>query len=397
METIAYYFDEKQSYLLLGKKAELRVKGKESLSDLATFLEKHSHSYKGIALSYDLKEALVNLSSTQNDYIEFPDVICWIPEHTLHYDGQQWTVLESEEQDKAMQLAAEFSRQLMNAPKQLPKLTFEPSETRASYLKAIQEIQEEIQKGNLLETNYCQEFVVQNVPEFDSMALVKSLNDVTKAPFSAYLKIDEFELFSGSPERFLKKEGQRLISQPIKGTAPRGRSEKEDVLLKESLLHSVKDKTENDLAVEIVQQDLAKIAKNGQVTLEEFAAIYSFKTVHHLISTLSCELDDEVDFVRILKAMYPMASMTGNPSLKAIEITDKLEKFRRGLYSGSVGYITPSGDFDLNVIIRSIVKNNAKKIMTCCAGGGITNLSDAAKEYEECFVKVGKILTIFDA
>jgi para-aminobenzoate synthetase component 1 len=393
--TIAYFFDEAKSILFLGRKSFIRTETTNDLITLQSYLDKYPNTYKAIALSYDLKNEIYNEHSNNNDRIDFPNIICWEPEHVLSYTNNVWSVLQSDNNELALKLASEFYRDLKLTENTLPKIHFLPTISKDNYLHAIKSIQEEIQFGNTYETNFCQEFYAENIPDFNSFQLIKELYKVTKAPFSAYLHFDEFELFCGSPERFLKKEDSYLYSQPIKGTIARGVTKDEDIANKQQLLASKKDFSENVMIVDLVRNDLSQIALKGSVKVEELAAVHSFETVHHLISTISCEVKSNITFTEILKATFPMGSMTGAPKLSTMQISEREEHFKRGIYSGSIGYITSNGNFDLNVVIRSLVKNNILKTMTCAVGGAITIQSEASKEYEECMAKVGKILAVF--
>jgi para-aminobenzoate synthetase component 1 len=191
----------------------------------------------------------------------------------------------------------------------------------------------------------------------------------------------------------MKKTGTRLLSQPIKGTAPRGENAPLDEALKEQLKNDPKERSENIMIVDLVRNDLSRIAKKGSVEVTELCGIHTFETVHQMISTIECEVDEQVQFSAILNASFPMGSMTGAPKVEAMKIIDETEDFKRGLYSGSIGYISPSGDFDFNVVIRSLIYNREKKYLSCAVGGAITILSDPEKEFEECQTKIEKILT----
>ena len=202
------------------------------------------------------------------------------------------------------------------------------------------------------------------------------LNTITKAPFSAFLNTEYHQMFCGSPERFLQKKGNKLISQPIKGTAARGNSEKEDLANKKTLQNKQKERSENIMIVDLVRNDFSKIAQKNSVKVDELCAIYSFETVHQMISTVCCEVKENTSFTDIIRATFPMGSMTGAPKLNAMKYIDELENFSRGIYAGSIGYIEPNGDFDFNVIIRSLVFNKEDKYLSCAVGGAITILSE---------------------
>ena len=201
-----------------------------------------------------------------------------------------------------------------------------------------------------------------------------------------------FEIFSGSPERYIKKEGLKLISQPIKGTAKRGQSKEEDLRLKERLLADPKERAENVMIVDLVRNDLSKIARKNSVKVDELFGIYSFETVHQMISTISCEVEETTSFTDVLKATFPMGSMTGAPKHSAMKLIEKHENFKRGIYSGAIGYIAPNGDFDFNVVIRTLIYNRETKYLSCPVGGAITIQSSPEAEYEECNIKVQSIL-----
>jgi para-aminobenzoate synthetase component 1 len=215
---------------------------------------------------------------------------------------------------------------------------------------------------------------------------------MTRAPFSSYLHFGHHAVLCGSPERFLKKSGELLLTQPIKDTAPRGKDPEEDERLKEALRIDPKERSENIMIVDLVRNDLSKIAERDSVKVEELCGIYTFETVHQMISTVTCQVNQEVTFTDIIRATFPMGSMTGAPKLKAMELIESNEDFKRGLYSGSIGYIDPNGDFDFNVVIRSLLYNREEKYLSCSVGSAITTKSDPEKEYEECYFKIQRIL-----
>jgi len=190
-----------------------------------------------------------------------------------------------------------------------------------------------------------------------------------------------------SPERFIHKQNHEIISQPIKGTSKRGADPTQDELLKVALKNNQKEQAENVMIVDLVRNDLGKVAIPGTVNVDELCGIYTLKTVHQMISTISATLKENLLFSEIIKASFPMGSMTGAPKIRAMEIIEELEFFSRGLYSGSVGYISPDGNFDFNVVIRSILYNSTTKALLYPAGGAITANSDIAKEFEECLLK----------
>jgi para-aminobenzoate synthetase component 1 len=253
-------------------------------------------------------------------------------------------------------------------------------------------LKKEIQRGNIYEINYCQEFFAEHVELKDNIDTYFKLNQLTKAPYSTFLNVANFSVFSGSPERFISRKGNKLISSPIKGTRKRGKNKTDDENYKKELLQDKKERSENVMIVDLVRNDLSKIATPGSVKVDELFGIYTFETVHQMISTISCELKKGLTFTDILKATFPMGSMTGAPKIRAMKLIEKHEDFRRGIYSGSIGYIKPNGDFDLNVIIRTLIYNKDKKYLSCPVGSAITSNSNPESEYQECLVKVQGIL-----
>jgi para-aminobenzoate synthetase component 1 len=244
--------------------------------------------------------------------------------------------------------------------------------------------------------NYCIEFYAQklNVSPID---LYEKLNEVSPTPFSAFLKYHDKSLICASPERYLKKEGTRLISQPIKGTSPRGSNPFIDKANMEYLKTSEKERSENIMITDLVRNDLSRVAKKGKVKVEELCGVYSFRQVHQMISTISAEMDERYSWVDAIKATFPMGSMTGAPKLSAMKLIEKYEVTKRGLYSGSVGYVTPEGDFDFNVVIRSMLYNQKKGYLSFMVGGAITALAEPEKEYEECLIKASAIMKVLNA
>ena len=253
--------------------------------------------------------------------------------------------------------------------------------------------------------NFCQEFYGENV-SLNPIHLFLKLNEIAKAPFSTFYKFKDRYLLCASPERFIKKEGQQLISQPIKGTSktantPEGINEGgiddvSDELLKTALQNDPKNRSENVMIVDLVRNDLGKSCVAGSVKVTELFGIYSFPTVHQMISTIEGTLRPDVHFIDALKNAFPMGSMTGAPKVRAMQLIEQYEITQRGLYSGAVGYITPEGNFDFNVVIRSILYNSKSRYLSFQVGGAIVADSVAGDEYEECLVKAQGVLKALD-
>jgi para-aminobenzoate synthetase component 1 len=357
----------------------------QSLADFQKWLDKHKDWVFGF-LCYDVKNGIENLTTRHRNITQLPDTHFVVPQVVIRYSDQHLNIekntsdLSNDEIEKC--IAGKYENVNMAS---LSK-TLQPAMTKQEYIKAVNHLHGHIQRGDIYEINYCQEFFAHEKINYPFLTWIK-LNTFTEAPFAAYMQTDEKYLMCASPERFIQRRGNKVISQPIKGTVRRGQNNEEDERLKNELLQSEKDRSENVMIVDLVRNDLSRIAAKGSVKVEELFGIHTFKTVHHMISTVSAVIDDSISFTKILRALYPMGSMTGAPKVRAMQLIDEYEHFARGLYSGSIGYIEPNGDFDFNVVIRSIVCNNAIPYTTYSAGSAITALSQPEKEYDECLLK----------
>jgi para-aminobenzoate synthetase component 1 len=254
------------------------------------------------------------------------------------------------------------------------------------YFQKINSVLNHIHRGDIYEANFCQEFYSENAT-INPFEIYQHLNEISKPPFATFLKLNDKFLLSASPERYLKKENELVISQPIKGTEKRAKNAEEDLKLIATLKQNPKERAENIMIVDLVRNDLSRSAIKGTVKVDELCKVYTFEQVHQLISTISCKVSDKINVVDIIKDTFPMGSMTGAPKISAMKIMEDLEATKRGLYAGAVGYFTPSGNFDFNVIIRSILYNKTKKYISYSVGGAITAQSIPEKEYEECLLK----------
>ena len=256
---------------------------------------------------------------------------------------------------------------------------------KGAYKEKVLKMLEHIQRGDIYEANFCQEFYAWG--RIDPLQTYTHLNAISSPPFATFLKLEEHYLLSATPERYIRKQGNKIISQPIKGTAPRGNTKEEDVAFAKALTEDPKERSENIMIVDLVRNDLSRSAKKGSVAVEELCRVYPFKQVNQMISTVVSEVDAGISPVDIIRSTFPMGSMTGAPKVRAMKIIEELEDTKRGLYSGSVGYFTPDGGFDFNVIIRSILYNQDKAYISYSVGGAITAGSDPDKEYIECLLK----------
>jgi len=271
-----------------------------------------------------------------------------------------------------------------------------PKITKVEYIQKVNQLKHHIQQGKIYEINYCIEFFANNV-ELDPISVFIKLQQLTKAPYCRLVKLNDDFIISASPELFLKKEKNILYTKPIKGTIKRGNTVEEDELLKQKLQNNTKERTENVMAVDVARNDLSIIAKKGTVTVNKLYNIESFETVHQMVSTVSCELKNNLSFEDIITATFPMASMTGAPKHSAMNLINEFEDFERNYYSGAMGIIKENSDFELSVIIRSIFYNQQTKQLSICVGSAITHLCDAEKEYEECLLKANALLVALNA
>ena len=371
--------------LAVGSGPSFTLETSEELPLLDAFLENHQGKYIFGYLSYALQEHIVgNKASNQST---LPLAFFWVPSEVAALDGTNSILHQGTRKDEISHYIRKIERAQSQA---LPEFT--PAISRASYLERIVQIQQLIQRGDLYETNFCFEFFIENLVLSDPFSLYQRVNQRTKAPFSALLCLEDIWLACGSPERFLKKTGNQLISQPIKGTAPRHQDPMKDERLMEALKSSPKERSENVMIVDLVRNDLSKVALPNSVRVAELCGMYSFPNVHQMISTVTCKVSPNRPFSELLKATFPMGSMTGAPKRNSLIHMNALEPFSRELYSGSVGYFSPSGDFDFNVVIRSLTYTPATKRLSCAVGSAITAASDPAKEYEECLVKIARLI-----
>jgi para-aminobenzoate synthetase component 1 len=339
-------------------------------------------------LTYDLKNDLEDLNSENFDGLQFPDLFFFQPKKLFLIKGnsvecQYLNSLEGEIKSDLNYIGHCEEEQHANPTNGIKiKLRIHND----AYFEKVKTMLNHIHRGDIYEANFCQECYAEEA-QINPLVTFKRLNDISKTPFATFLKLNDNYLISASPERYLKKEGNVIISQPIKGTSKRSKNRKEDELLKSTLQIDTKERSENIMIVDLVRNDLSHTAIKGSVKIEELCKVYTFAQVHQMISTVTSKVDESTHPVEVIKSTFPMGSMTGAPKISAMKIIEALEETKRGLYSGAVGYFTPQGDFDFNVVIRSIFYNKEKGYVSYSVGSAITAKSDPLKEYEECLVK----------
>ena len=345
-------------------------------------------------LSFDLKNDVEHLKSNNFDGLGFPDLFFFQPKKIFLLKGNKLEIQYLNMCDDEIEGdLEEINIQSLAFNVQDSQIKIQQRISRENYLDKASKILEHIHQGDIYEVNFCMEFFAENAIINPLEKFVK-LNEISQPPFAIYFKNSKHFLLSASPERYLRKEGEILISQPIKGTTKRFLDTIEDEKSRNQLALDPKERAENIMITDLVRNDLSRTAQKGSVEVAELCAIYSFMQVHQMISTVTSKLDNQYSAVEAIKTTFPMGSMTGAPKISALKIIEELEETKRGLYSGAVGYFTPNCDFDFNVVIRSILYNQEKKYVSFSVGSAITAQSIPEKEYEECLLKAKAMLEV---
>ncbi|WP_373520440.1 anthranilate synthase component I family protein [Aquiflexum sp.] len=339
-------------------------------------------------LSYDYKNKIEKLQSNNPPPLNCPDSIFFIPEIKIEILVDQ-VIIHHPDPQRIFDEICDFKLDSFKNS----SLEINPLTSRKTYFKNVKAIQNNIVEGDMYELNYCMGFEFCG-KTWNSVQGFFDLMEKSPMPFSAFFKSESDYLICASPERFLKKIGDKLIAQPIKGTIKRGKNELEDALLKEKLLNSEKERAENLMIVDLMRNDLSRISQIGSVKVEELFGVYPFSRVHQMISTVSSTFSQSKSLLEIIHATFPMGSMTGAPKIKCMELIDQYEDFKRGWFSGTLGYIDAAGYFDLCVVIRSIVFDKDSGKGYFAVGSAITYDADAAYEYEECLLKASAIVEV---
>ncbi len=346
--------------------------------------------------TYDLKNEIENLTSENFDGVQMPEINFFQPK-LIFFIANNIIKVEYFNDYTPRVFVENMVKQIKNF--HLPteteiNLTMQSRINKDQYVEIINQIKEHIKRGDIYEMNYCFEFFAENV--YISPATVfYQLNKISPMPFSCFYKLYDKSLISASPERFLLKKERQIISQPIKGTIKRGETPEQDQINRNLLLNNPKERSENVMIVDLVRNDLSKNAEQGSVKVLELFGIYSFSTLHQMISTIGCTIANGSHFVDTIRDCFPMGSMTGAPKVRAMELIEKYELTKRGLYSGAVGYITAYANFDFNVVIRSLLYNRQRKYLSYMVGSAITSESIAEQEYEECLLKAKTMKNLF--
>ncbi|MFC4740413.1 anthranilate synthase component I family protein [Flavobacterium ponti] len=346
-------------------------------------------------LSYDLKNDTEDLKSKNFDGLHFPDLYFFQPKKLFFLKENQLEIQYLNMVDDEIEVDFEEIKnyELVFTNYELPKINQRIS--KESYLEKVSKMLEHIHRGDIYEANFCMEFFAKDA-QINPSQIYESLNAISEPPFAVYFKNKDNFLISASPERYLKKIDTKIITQPIKGTAKRSFDLELDEELKSNLSKDAKERSENIMIVDLVRNDLSHTATKGSVQVEELCQVYTFKQVHQMISTVVSEVENTTSPIQIIKSTFPMGSMTGAPKISAMKIIEELEETKRGLYSGAIGYFSPNGDFDFNVVIRSILYNSSNQYLSFSVGSAITSQSIPENEYEECLLKAKAMFEVLN-
>jgi para-aminobenzoate synthetase component 1 len=404
-------WQQQECMLAAGVLHAVKANAGNALTQLQAFINQHKGNWIFGHLGYGLKEETEGIPNDKTDFVGFPDLYFFVPEVVIILapatkDKPSNSEPSSGSKNSFWQLSItstgktpesiweEINSFVPDIKAELGKQTIadlQPSISKKQYIETIETLRQHILRGDCYEINFCQEFSA-NHTEIDPVAMYQQLVSVSPNPFSCYYKVAQSHLLCASPERYLMKQDNQLFSQPIKGTAARNLTDlAADEISRQQLQNSSKDRSENVMVVDLVRNDLAKVCKQGSVKVDELFGIYTYPHVHQMISTISGELAGDISFTDIISATFPMGSMTGAPKKRVLQLIDQYEPSSRGIFSGAVGYISPDGNFDFNVVIRSLLYNSASNYLSYLVGGGITWYSNAEKEYEECLLKAAAI------
>ena len=381
-----------EAILAIDSYSEIPYTRNNSLNKLDNFL-KNTQDWVFGYLSYDLKNELENLESKNIDSFDLPNLFFFQPKkiwlvsnsnvEALYLDGNQidddWTEINK------INLSEKFSKS--------NKIILKERLKKNQYQNKIKLLLDHIKRGDIYEANFCMEWFSQNANIIPSEVYIK-LNEISKTPMSAFFKNKNLNLLSSSPERYIKRIKDRVVSQPIKGTSRRDQNDMVDSKLMNELEANIKERSENIMIVDLIRNDLSRFSIPGSVIVKELCKVYPFKQVHQMISTVESKIKSNLSSSEIIKHTFPMGSMTGAPKVKAMNIIEDLEVSARGLYSGALGYIKPSGDFDFNVVIRSLIYDTNTKYLSFHVGSAITSKSKISNEYDECLLKAEAMISV---
>lgn len=342
-------------------------------------LLRNQQAYFGY-FGYDLKNQTEKLESKNPKLLPFPEAFFLRADHTVEFSSTSLKINSSEPDliYKSILEQQATSEIKISAQIHLPE--------KNDYMQKVNRLKQLIYDGEIYEANLCIPFSINGF-KASPIKTWLGLNKINPTPFAGILKNNNQFILSFSPERFIKKESLKIISQPMKGTAARGRNANEDEEMKNQLCESEKEKSENMMIVDLVRNDLTRSAEKGTIKVEELFGVYTFPKVHQMVSTITAHARKDVTASTIIKNAFPMGSMTGAPKIRAMQLIDEMEGFSRGPFSGCLGYFDEIGNFDFNVLIRSLFIDTSLDKAFFSTGSAITYDSVPEKEFEECMLK----------
>jgi para-aminobenzoate synthetase component I len=367
--------------------------GSDALAQLQQFINKYPGEWLFGHLGYDLKSETEAVTSTKTDTIGFADVHFFVPVIVVRL-GPSQLVIESVGAPPE-QIRQQLTDTIITTDWVSPQVVLQPVLNRDAYLQTVRQLQQHILRGDCYEVNFCLPFTATD-SLIEPVGVFNKLCGVSPMPFASFYRQQQQYLLCASPERFLQKSGNTIYAQPMKGTAPRHAEPVQDAAQLQALQGSQKERSENVMVADLVRNDLSKICREGSVQATGLFGIQTYPQVHQMVSTISGELRDGISFTDIIRATFPMGSMTGAPKKRVLELIDQYEPTRRGLFSGSVGYIDPAGNFDFNVVIRSLLYNAETQLLQYFAGSAITFYSVPEQEYEECMLKTKAVRHVLE-
>ncbi|MFC3024027.1 aminodeoxychorismate synthase component I [Vibrio zhugei] len=338
--------------------------------------------------AYDLGRRIETLPATAEHDIAMPDMAVGLYE---------WAVIVDHQTQSAFvvgQNVLDAWTWLKNQPRPpAASLTVGPWQsnmTQAQYAKKFNAVQAYLRSGDCYQVNLTQRFCAPY--QGSEWHIYTQLEQANRAPFSAFLRLPQGAIISLSPERFLRVNDRHIDTKPIKGTRPRSEDANQDKKLANELAHSAKDQAENLMIVDLLRNDVGKVAMPGSVRVPHLFAVESFPAVHHLVSTITAQLDERYTMAQLLRACFPGGSITGAPKIRAMQIIEELEPHRRSLYCGSIGYISRHGRMDTSITIRTLIA--CQNLLYVWAGGGLVADSQVDDEYQETLDKLSRILPL---
>lgn len=387
----AFFITDPENFTVgFGCKRKLEVKQTKGVFERVDEFLTGAQSRVAGYLGYDLKNDLENLRSDLPDFLDMPEACLFEPEAWVYVSGTEVTL--SGNPEWVDRVASHLSHGNCFEKLKASPLEVKCTTNKKAYIEGAQKLLAHITRGDIYEVNYCVQFTAE-APKFDPQSRFEDLRRRTHAPFSVFARLADRYILCASPERFLRHENRKLNSQPIKGTIRRDADPAADNALKEQLRNDPKEISENVMIVDLVRNDLSRVAAGGSVKVDELCGIYPFKTVYHMISTVGAELDGQYRPLDAIRACFPAGSMTGAPKIRAMELIEELENFKRGPYAGNFGYFEPNGNFDLNVVIRTLIYNPHTHRIGFSVGSALTIGSHPEREYAECLLKAEALIS----